>query len=123
MDSDEEAVMPLFKPGEGMEEPGQSDAAQAAGPTAEADKDAAQAEVRIAGPAVPFDLVGAEEDAAQAPTKEERAGEQTGLSAAPSPAPTHGFETPQCTPPGQGYFVPESLKELVQKAQCSVSLH
>jgi hypothetical protein len=40
--SEEEAVMPLFEPGEGMEEPERPDAAQAARPTAGAEKDAAQ---------------------------------------------------------------------------------
>ena len=59
-------------------------------------------------------------EAAEAETQCAQA--QTGLPAAPSPAPS-GFDTPKCVPPGQGYHVPEDLKQLVLQAQCSVSLH
>ena len=106
--SEEDAVMPLFEPGEGMEKPGQPDAAQAARPTAEAEQDAAQAPKPLA-------------EAAEA--EKQRAEAQTGLSAAPSPAPSQDFETPRCVPLGQGYHVPEHLKQMVLQAQCSVSLH
>ena len=105
--SEEDAVMPLFEPGEGMEKPGQPDAAQAARPTAEAEQDAAQAPKPLA-------------EAAEA--EKQRAEAQTGLSAAPSPAPSQDFETPRCLP-RQGYHVPENLKQMVLPAQCSVSLH
>ena len=47
---------------------------------------------------------------------------QTGLPAAPSPAPS-GFDTPKCVPPGQGYHVPEDVKQMVLRATTSVSLH
>ena len=79
---EEDVVKPLFKPGEGMEEP-------AAMPT----------------------------------TAAEPEGAKTGLPSAPSPTPSHGFETPTCTPPGAGYYVPDSLKKMVLEAQCSISLH
>ena len=127
--SQEDAVMPLFQPDEGMEEPGRPDAAQAASPTAEAEKDAAQApEPRAEAAEAKTE---AEQHAAQAPEPRAEAAEaekqrdeaQTGEAAAPSPAPSHGFETPPCVPPGQGYHVPENLKQMVLQAQCSVSLH
>ena len=125
--SEEEAVMPLSEPGEGMEEPERPDAAQAARPTAGAEKDAAQkgegggeeaeaggeAEGEGGDPKPRAEAAEAEKQCAQA---------QTGLPAAPSPAPS-GFDTPQCVPPGKGYHVPEHLKQLVLQAQCSVSLH
>ena len=153
--SEEEAVTPLFEPGEGMD-------AQAARPTAGAEKDAAQEgegggeEAEAGGeakgeggdPKPRAEAAEAEKQCAQAQAGEEAeaggevegeggdpkpraeaaeaetqcAQAQTGLPAAPSPAPS-GFDTPKCVPPGQGYHVPEDLKQLVLQAQCSVSLH
>ena len=162
--SEEEAVTPLFEPGEGMD-------AQAARPTAGAEKDAAQEgegggeEAEAGGeakgeggdPKPRAEAAEAEKQCAQAQAGEEAeaGGEvegegrdpkrrklekeveesettschapsgslcRTGLPAAPSPAPS-GFDTPKCVPPGQGYHVPEDLKQLVLQAQCSVSLH
>ena len=59
-------------------------------------------------------------EAAEAETQCAQA--QTGLPAAPSPAPS-GFDTPKCVPPGQGYHVPEDVKQMVLRATTSVSLH
>ena len=136
-------VRPLFEPGEAMEEPERPDAAQLLGQTLEA-----ELEARAAQAARP--TAGAEKDAAQegegggeeaeaggeakgeggdpkpraeaAEAETQCAQAQTGLPAAPSPAPS-GFDTPKCVPPGQGYHVPEDVKQMVLRATTSVSLH
>ena len=166
--SEEEAVTPLFEPGEGMD-------AQAARPTAGAEKDAAQEgegggeEAEAGGeakgeggdPKPRAEAAEAEKQCAQAQAGEEAeaGGEVEGegrdpkrrklekeveesettsspsgslevpslaprycLPAAPSPAPS-GFDTPKCVPPGQGYHVPEDVKQMVLRATTSVSLH
>ena len=125
--SEEEAVMPLFEPGEGMEEPERPDAAQAARPTAGAEKDAAQegeggGEEAEAGGEAKGEGGDPKPRAEAAEAEKQCAQAQTGLPAAPSPAPS-GCDTPKCVPPGQGYHVPEHLKQMVLQAQCSVSLH